>query len=88
MSVGIVDGQILLDLDYAEDSRAGVDMSVVMTGRGEFVELQGTGEGCTYSDEQLQKQVNMAKLGIRQLSALQRAALGSEWPLDSISPSC
>ncbi len=88
VSVGIVDGEVLLDLDYDEDSRAEVDMNVVMTGRGQFVELQGTGEGTTFSEDQLQKQVSAAKLGIRRLTALQREVLGSEWPLDLFQPSC
>ena len=55
ISVGIVDGEPLLDLDYSEDVEASVDMNVVMTGDGRFIEVQGTGEEATFSEEELQK---------------------------------
>jgi ribonuclease PH len=81
VSVGIVDGNLLLDLCYEEDSRAEVDMNVVMTGAGEFVEIQGTAEGRTFSQPQLMDQLAIAKTGIDALMAIQREALGDRWPL-------
>ena len=87
VSVGVVDGEALLDLDYAEDVRADVDMNVVMTGRGEFVELQGTAERRTFGRDILDRQLALAEAGIRQLTAIQRHALAEKWPLDEISPS-
>lgn len=74
-SVGLVNGQPLLDLTYEEDSRAQVDMNVVMTGKGEFVEIQGTGEGSTFSETQMQQLLVLAKGGIRQLIDSQRSIL-------------
>jgi ribonuclease PH len=88
VSVGVVDGRVLLDLDYLEDSRAAVDFNVVMTGRGEFVEVQGTAENGTFSRQMLEEQVALAAGGIGELAAIQREALGAEWPLDSIRASC
>ena len=73
VSVGIVDGAPLLDLNYAEDSRAQVDFNVVMTGRGEFVEVQGTAEGRPFSREALDGLLALAEQGIRQLLEIQRA---------------
>ena len=81
VSVGVLAGKCLLDLPYVEDVAAEVDMNVVMTGRGQFVEVQGTGEEATFSESQLGALVQLAKLGIEQLTAAQRAALGSDWPL-------
>jgi ribonuclease PH len=80
ISVGIVDGSTSLDLDYARDVRAEVDMNVVMTGRNRFVEIQGTGEEATFDDDQLHRLLQLAKLGIAQLQGLQRDALGDDWP--------
>ena len=80
ISVGIVAGQPTLDLDYEQDVNADVDMNVVMTGRGRFVELQGTGEEATFGDEDLAALIKLAKSGISQLKELQRAALGVDWP--------
>jgi ribonuclease PH len=80
VSVGRVDGRLLLDLDYSEDNRADVDFNVVMTGGGEFVEVQGTAEGAPFSYEQLQEQVALARRGIEQLSAMQRDQLGPVFP--------
>lgn len=74
-SVGIVEGEILLDLTYDEDSRADVDMNVVMTGRGAIVEVQGTAERAPFSDAQLQQLLALAKQGIAQLVTTQRQAL-------------
>jgi ribonuclease PH len=75
ISVGIVGGQPLLDLNYAEDSNAEVDMNVVMTGGGEFVEVQGTAEQVAFGRSRLDDMLGLAERGIRQLVALQRRAL-------------
>jgi ribonuclease PH len=74
-SVGIVGGEARLDLDYAEDSTAEVDMNVVMTGGGEFVEVQGTAEQVPFGRQRLDALLGLAAQGIRQLVALQRQAL-------------
>ncbi len=76
VSVGILGGVPLLDLNYEEDSKAGVDMNVVATERGRFIELQGTGEGATFSEEEMQAMMALAKSGIAQLIAKQREVLG------------
>jgi ribonuclease PH len=76
VSVGIVDGQVLLDLAYVEDVAAEVDMNIVMTGSGQFIEIQGSGEEATFSEEQLAAMVLSAKAGLRKLFELQRRALG------------
>ncbi|HJQ84096.1 MAG TPA: ribonuclease PH [Candidatus Binatia bacterium] len=75
VSAGIVDGRIVLDLPYAEDSRAEVDMNVVMTGAGRYVEVQGTAEGKAFSDAQLARLLALAREGIQKLTALQRETL-------------
>ena len=75
ISVGIVNGVPVLDLDYIEDSSADVDMNVVMTGSGEFVELQGTGEEATFTRIELDEMLKLAEIGIKQLLLSQRAAL-------------
>jgi len=75
ISVGILGGVPILDLNYAEDSKAGVDMNVVATEKGRFVELQGTAEGATFSDEEMQSMLALAKSGIAQLVAKQREVL-------------
>lgn len=75
ISVGIVDGEVCLDLDYARDSRAEVDMNVVMTGEGRFVEVQGTGENSTFSEEQLSRMLAAASHGIELLKGHQARAL-------------
>ena len=80
VSVGILDGQPILDLDYAEDSAAAVDMNVVMTGSGRFVEVQGTGEEATFTEEELSAMLQLARGGIHQLIAAQREALRAGWP--------
>jgi ribonuclease PH len=79
-SVGKLGDEILLDLDYEEDSSADVDMNVVKTGRGRFVELQGTAEEHPFSDEELSLLLAAADKGIRELVALQKTVLG-EVPL-------
>ena len=73
VSVGIIDGVPMLDLNYAEDSRAQVECNVVMTGRGEFVEVQGTAEGRPFSREALDTLLALAEQGIKQLIAIQQA---------------
>ncbi len=72
VSVGIVDGVPLLDLDYTEDVRADVDMNVVMTGRGKFVEVQGSGEEATFDKSELLAMIALAEKGITELSRRQR----------------
>ena len=80
VSVGIVDGRPVLDLDYSEDAAAAVDMNVVMTGGGRFIEVQGTGEEATFTEAELSAMLELARTGIRELLAAQRAALGEAWP--------
>ena len=75
VSVGILGGAELLDLAYVEDKDAEVDFNVVMTGRGEFVEVQGTGEEATFTHDQLQSLLVLAMDGIQQLASLQAAFL-------------
>ena len=75
VSVGIVAGAALLDLKYDEDSRAAVDMNVVCTGDGRFVELQGTAEGQPFSHEEMEQMLALARRGLETLFAAQRAAL-------------
>jgi ribonuclease PH len=76
VSVGIVEGVPLLDLEYVEDSACDTDMNVVMTGSGGFVELQGTAEGVAFSRDEMNALLGLADKGIRELLAAQRAALG------------
>ncbi len=75
VSVGIVDGTPLLDLEYVEDSACDTDMNVVMTGAGGFVEIQGTAEGATFSRSEMDALLGLADKGIRELVALQKQAL-------------
>lgn len=75
VSVGIVEGTPLLDLEYIEDSACDTDMNVVMTGRGGFVEVQGTAEGATFSRAEMDRLLALADAGIRELVAAQKAAL-------------
>jgi ribonuclease PH len=80
VSVGIVDGRCVLDLDYEQDFSAAVDMNVVMTGKGQFVEIQGTGEEATFSEDDLARLLKLAKRGIKELSKQQADTLGRIWP--------
>jgi ribonuclease PH len=80
ISVGLVGGEVLLDLDYAEDSHAEVDLNVAMTGSGKLVEVQATAEGSPYTPEQLQMLVETARPGIQQLLALQQSLLQLDLP--------
>ena len=75
ISVGQVDGRVLLDLDYQEDSRAEVDLNLVMNGHGEIIEIQGTGEQTPFTRAKLEKMLDVANAGIEQLLAEQRAAI-------------
>src|SRR5439155_10885550 len=81
VSVGLVNGAELLDLDYSEDKDAAVDMNLVMTGAGEFIEVQGTGEEATFSRGQLDRLLKLGKVGIDAITQRQRQALGTHWPL-------
>ena len=73
ISVGVVNGEALLDLDYSEDSHAEVDANVVMTDAGEFIEVQGTAEGKPFTRARLDELLSLAEKGIRELHELQRA---------------
>ena len=75
VSVGIVEGRALLDLCYVEDVAAAVDMNLVMNSRGEFIEVQGTGEEATFTETQLAELLALGKAGIRELLAGQQAAI-------------
>ncbi|TMM28455.1 MAG: ribonuclease PH [Actinobacteria bacterium] len=77
VSVGVVEGEALLDLDYAEDSTAEVDMNVVMTGGGRLVEVQATAEQEPFSREQLDELLELAALGIERIAAAQEEAVGA-----------
>lgn len=76
VSVGLIDGTICLDLPYEEDSRAEVDMNVIMTESGNLVEVQGTGENGTFTRSQLTSMLDMAEKGCRELIDIQKMALG------------
>ncbi len=76
ISVGIVDNQILLDLEYEEDSKADVDMNFVMTGSGLFIEVQGTAEHVPFNKEQLDKMTDLAARGIQKIIARQKEIVG------------
>jgi ribonuclease PH len=77
ISVGMIGGVPMLDLNYAEDSKAGVDMNVVATGKGRFVELQGTAEGATFSDEEMNAMLALARAGIGKLVEAQKEVLAA-----------
>ena len=76
ISAGIVDDELLLDLCYEEDSAAQVDLNCVMTGEGELVELQGTGEGRAFTIDEQRRLVDLCAKGIREVQSIQKAALG------------
>ena len=75
VSVGIVEGQALLDLCYVEDVAAEVDMNLVMTSTGKYIEVQGTGEEATFTADQLTQMLALGKQGVDELAKLQRAAI-------------
>ena len=77
VSVGILEKQALLDLCYTEDAAAEVDLNLVMTSAGEFIELQGTGEEATFSETQLEEMLVLGKAGVGELLDLQREALAA-----------
>jgi len=77
ISVGIYQGQAVLDLDYAEDSTAETDMNVVMNEAGGYIEIQGTAEGHAFRDTELQDMLGLANHGVTELADLQRKALAS-----------
>ncbi len=78
VSVGILDGNVLLDLPYVEDVAANVDSNIVMTGGGRFVELQSTGEEATFDSEELSELIRLAKIGIANITKLQQEVLANE----------
>jgi len=79
-SVGLVNGEAILDLNYEEDSRAEVDMNVVMTGKGRFVEVQATAERMPFDDAQMSQLLTLARNGIAALALAQREALARSIP--------
>jgi ribonuclease PH len=81
VSVGLLNDIELLDLEYVEDKDAEVDMNLVMTGSGQYVEVQGTGEEATFNRSQLDRLLKVGKLGIEAITRKQREALGAAWPL-------
>ena len=83
ISVGVVDGEVRLDLDYEEDVRAAVDMNVVMSSEGRFVEVQGTGEHGTFAREELDALLRSAVSGIETLLAEQVRVLGQALAVES-----
>jgi ribonuclease PH len=81
VSVGLLNDVELLDLEYVEDKDAQVDLNLVMTGAGQFIEVQGTGEEATFSRSQLDRLLKLGKVGVDRITAEQKKALGSTWPL-------
>jgi ribonuclease PH len=81
ISVGLLNDEELLDLEYVEDKDAEVDLNLVMTGAGQFVEVQGTGEEATFSRGQLDRLLKLGKVGIDKITATQKRALGASWPM-------
>lgn len=78
ISVGVVKGEVMCDLDYSEDSQADVDMNLVMTDAGEFIELQGSAEGAPFGREQLDSMLSMGEEAIRKIFELQKAAVAEK----------
>jgi ribonuclease PH len=81
VSVGLAENVALLDLDYMEDKDAEVDMNLVMTGSGQFIEVQGTGEEATFDRSQLDRMLELGRMGIEAITRAQRQTLGASWPL-------
>ena len=75
-SVGRLNGEVILDLCYEEDAAAEVDMNIVMTGAGHFVEIQGTGEEASFTRQEMDSMVDLAAMGIESLVSAQKEALG------------
>lgn len=84
VSVGIIQGEPRLDLEYLEDRDADVDFNLVMTGRGRYIEVQGNGEEATFSREELSHLLNLGEAGIAAITTAQRQSLGERWPFSSI----
>lgn len=82
VSVGLLGEQTLLDLDYSEDKDADVDLNLIMTGRGEVIEVQAGGEEATFSRRQLEQLLDLGQSGIEAIAGKQRQALAANWPLD------
>jgi len=80
VSAGMVAGKPVLDLNYEQDFAADVDMNVVLTGAGRFVEIQGTGEEAVFTEDELAALLKLAKKGVVELTAIQKKALGRNWP--------
>ena len=80
ISVGVVDGEERLDLEYVEDRDAEVDANLVMTGTGKFIEVQATGEEATFTRAQLDALLALGEAGVKAVTAAQKAALGKAWP--------
>lgn len=80
VSVGLVEDEERLDLEYVEDRDADVDMNLVMTGSGKIIEVQGSGEEATFTRKQLDTLVDLGEAGIRIITAMQKTTLGSAWP--------
>jgi ribonuclease PH len=80
VSVGIIDGEPRLDLEYVEDVAADVDMNLVMTGTGKLIEVQGTGEEATFTRAELNALLDLGEAGGRAITAAQKVALGAAWP--------
>ena len=78
ISVGIIDGKPALDLNYEEDYKAEVDMNIVMTGSGKFIEVQGTAEGAPFASKELTSMIRIAKTGIEKIIAIQKKTLGKD----------
>jgi ribonuclease PH len=81
VSVGVVEGEPRLDLDYVEDRDAEVDLNLVMTGSGKFIEVQGTGEEATFTRQELDGLLDLGAAGIARITKLQKQALGKAWPV-------
>ena len=81
ISVGLLENEERLDLEYVEDRDADVDMNLVMTGSGRFIEVQGAGEEATFTSDQLFRLIELGKAGIAEVTKLQENALGASWPL-------
>jgi ribonuclease PH len=78
VSVGVIDGKAALDLNYEEDFKAEVDMNIVMTGSGKFIEVQGTAEGAPFASKELSSLIRLAKQGITKIISIQKKALGKD----------
>jgi ribonuclease PH len=81
VSIGLADGEALLDLCYVEDKDADVDLNLVMTGKGQLIEVQAGGEEATFSREQLDRLLSVGTKGIADITRAQKEALGERWPL-------